>query len=93
MEDLILTKATEFTNTEVVTLGAWLAAAEAGEFGLARDLLFAGLLAEHYRSLLSEDPAQITEAQSTQLRELLAELDRLLHKLGSLGKGPYGGTP
>ncbi len=83
MDDLLLHKANEFTATEVVTIEAWEDAANAGNYGLAHDILHAGLLAEHYRSLLSEDPAQITDAQSAQQADLLAKLDELLHQLAA----------
>lgn len=81
-EDLILRKAEDFTKTEVVTLEAWLSAALAGDFEKAHVILRTGLLAEHYRSLLSEDPGQITEAQAAKLDELLREFDRALQLVG-----------
>lgn len=82
--DLILLKAEDFTRTEVVCLEAWLSAAQAGEAEKAHQILRTGLLAEHYRSLLSEDPGQITVAQSAQLKELLDEFNRALRLIGGL---------
>ena len=82
-EDLLLLKAEEFTRTEVVCLEQWLRAAEAGQGGNARAILRTGLLAEHYRSLLHEDPGQITEAQSSKLKELLDEFNRALQLIGT----------
>ncbi len=79
--DLILDKAEEFTRTEVVCLTAWLVAAEGGDLESARLILRTGLLAEHYRSLLSEDPAQITVGQSITLKGLLDEFNRALLRI------------
>ncbi len=87
-EDLILRKAEQFTDTEVVCLEAWLRAAEDGNAEKARAVLRTGLLAEHYKSLLSEDPAQITEAQAGRLQHLLEEFDRALRIVGAPGQ-PY----
>ena len=81
-EDLILRKAEEFNRTEVIALEGWLVAAQAGEPAKARAILRTGLLAEHYRSLLSEDPAEIPVEQSDQLIELLREFDRALQQIG-----------
>lgn len=77
-EDLLLLKAEEFTRTEVIAMEQWLAAALAGQPDKARAILRTGSLAEHYRSVLHEDPGQITEAQSAKLRELLDEFNRAL---------------
>ncbi len=83
-------KAVAFTETEVLVLEVWLDAEKAGEDELAHKVLRAGLLAEHYKSLLAENPGQITDHESAvltglfeRLRELVAQVSRLTHK-------PYG---
>ena len=83
MADQILEKAEEFTTTEVLCLERWLTDALRGDSDVARKILRTGLLAEHYRSLLSEDPTQITEAQSQTLRELQLEFERALQLIGA----------
>ncbi len=79
--DLLLKKAAEFTTIEDAALNAWLNAELAGFDDLAREILHAGLLAEHYRSLLSEDDGKITSEQSAVLRRLQAEFAATLDRL------------
>lgn len=83
--DLLYEKALGFTNTENTILTVWLGLAIKGDVALAGDVLRAGLLAEHYASLLHEDPAQVSPAQSDRLtallniaRDLVAQANRQL---------------
>lgn len=90
MSDLVLGKAEEFTRIEVVCLEAWLAAAQRGELQKAHNVLRTGLLAEHYRSLLHEDPQQWTSGQGTTYLDLLEQFDRALREIGDdRGTHPY----
>lgn len=61
--DTLLQKAREFTDIEDQTLAAWLVAANAGLNDLAAKVLDAGLMAEHYRSLI--DPVPTLEQKAT----------------------------
>ncbi len=79
--DLVLVKAEAFTDIEVVCLESWEAAVNAGHPDKAHEILRTGLLAEHYRSLLSEEPELITDAQSAQLRFLLEQFNRALREV------------
>ncbi len=83
-------KAVAFTETEVVVLEAWKDAADGGEYELAHKVLRAGLLAEHYKSLLAENPGQITDHESAVLAELLNQLRELLDRVGRFTHKTYG---
>jgi len=62
-----LAHAREFTDIEDITLDVWLDLENIGEDKLAADLLDAGLMFEHYTSLLASNPADRTPTQlSTQ---------------------------
>lgn len=88
--DLLYEKAVTFTETEVVVLEAWEDAISANQPELAHKVLRAGLLAEHYRSLLSEDPGQITDHQSAVLTGLLNILRDLLAQVWHQTGKHYG---
>lgn len=55
--------AREFTNHELLTLRVWFDLDQAGNDRLAQELLDAGLMLEHYTSLLDNDPAKRTTAE------------------------------
>jgi hypothetical protein len=59
-DDLLLVKAREFTNFEDQTLDAWLLAENNRLDDLARRILDAGLMLEHYTSLSPEDVSRRT---------------------------------
>lgn len=65
--DPLLTHAREFTDIEVEGLTLWNLLQDAGEGDLARELLDATLMQEHYNSLL---PHLAGERSHDQLREL-----------------------
>lgn len=88
MVDLLYEKAVAFTEVEVVTLEAW-DDAIGFDTHLAHRILQAGLLAEHYKSLLSEDPALVTPEQSGRLSALLNALRDLLRELGGRTSKEY----
>ncbi|SRR5713101_1442159 len=90
-DTLLYEKAVAFTQTEVVTFEAWEDAFANNQPELAHRILVAGLLAEHYKSLLSEDPAQVTNAQSERLTFLLDSLRDELAKLSGITRRNYGG--
>lgn len=71
---LKLSHAREFTDLENTTLDAWLQAENANLDERARQLLDAGLMAEHFTSLLDNDPSKRTLAE-------VATLDQLRFKL------------
>lgn len=81
MTDLLLSKARDFTDIEDKCLDAWLTAENLQLDQLAADILDAGLMTEHYRSLLDADPEKITPDQSTQLLQLHAAFETQLGKL------------
>ena len=70
-----LDHATSFTVREIRTLGIWFTAAQAGDIGTAGRILSTGLLAEHYESLLDDDPTKRTPDQVATLAKLSAEAD------------------
>ncbi len=59
----LVEKARDFTNIEDVTLDVWLRAENAGLDDLAAAVLDAGLMKEHYRSLLDADSSKWTPSQ------------------------------
>lgn len=63
--------AREFTNHELLTLRVWFDLDQAGHDDLAQKLLDAGLMLEHYTSLLDSDPAKRTQAEVTAQSQLL----------------------
>ncbi len=82
--DPILAKAIEFTVDEVLVLDPWLVALgvdRPGDDVLADEILFNGLLVEHYRSLLSEDPTKIQPFQADNLSFLRQRFTASLNKL------------
>jgi hypothetical protein len=70
MADLKLEHAREFTDIENLTLDLWLTLEDAGLDERARSLLDAGLMFEHYTSLLASDPAQRSQAEVVQQARL-----------------------
>ncbi len=84
-------KAVAFTQTEIVVLEAWEDAIKNNEPELAHRILAAGLLAEHYKSLLPEDLSKVTNAQSERLTFLLNALRDELEKLSGITRRHYGG--
>lgn len=65
-----LTKAVEFTNIEIRDLIVWLLLVLGGDDEHAGRVLATGLLYEHYRSLLPNDPGEFTAEQSAILGKL-----------------------
>ncbi len=57
-QDLKGAHAREFTNHELLTLRIWFDLDQAGNDDLAERLLDAGLMLEHYTSLLDNDPSR-----------------------------------
>jgi len=75
--DPLMTHQEEFTAIEVLGLTTWNALQDAGETGLARQLLTATLRLEHYTSLLPHAVGDRSDDQLRQqqvLREILDEL-------------------
>ncbi len=72
MADFQLSHAKEFTAIEDVTLAVWDALLKLGYYRMAARLLNAGLLYEHYTSLLPSNPAERSDQQNSQ-QERLAE--------------------
>jgi hypothetical protein len=81
---LKLDHAQSFTVREIRTLGTWFTAAQAGDIGTAGRILSTGLLAEHYESLLADDPAARTQEENT----ILAELSKLADEAITSGGYP-----
>lgn len=67
MRDVLLTHAREFTDIEVEGLTLWNELQDGGEKDLARELLDATLMQEHYVSLL---PHEVHERSADQLAQL-----------------------
>lgn len=78
--DANLVHAREFTDIEVPTLTVWNQLQDAGEEQLARELLDAGLMAEHYSSLLAPLVKDRTDAQTRELTALRERLSELLNQ-------------
>lgn len=72
---LKLDHADSFTAREITTLEQWLIAANAGDAVNADAILRTGLRAEHFESLLADDPAQRDPVDVEQLAELAAAAD------------------
>jgi len=81
--DFLLEKAREFTLIEDATLDGWLRAFNAQNFRLAARIVNSGLLAEHYRSLLDADPANITPQQSSTYSDLKQTFQATLDELAA----------
>ena len=65
-----LTKAVDFTNIEIRDLIVWLLLVLGGDDEHAGRVLATGLLYEHYRSLLADDPADFTAEEAAILGKL-----------------------
>lgn len=72
----LFTRAKEITNQEVLTTTEYNKAIAAGNPTLARALLFAGYLAEHYRALVGN--REPTDDELLRYRGLLDNFERLL---------------
>ncbi len=70
----LLAHAREFTDIENTTLDAWLQAENANLDIRAAELLDAGLMAEHFTSLLDNDATKRTPDQLVMLSQLRAKL-------------------
>ena len=81
MADLKLEHAREFTDIENTTLDAWLQAENAGLDDNARRVLDAGLMFEHYTSLLDNDPDKRLQHEVIQQNQLKFKLDDELRLL------------
>lgn len=79
--------AREFTTVEVEVLTLWNALQDQGFGALARDLLDAGLMHEHFNSLLDSDPA----ARSADDNQTLARLQALKETLFAKARAALGG--
>lgn len=90
MADIKLEHAREFTDIENLTLDLWLQLENANLDDRARLVLDAGLMFEHYTSLLDNDPAKRSQAeivQQSRLAFLLSDQVRLAQAdLASQGK-------
>ena len=74
-EDMHLSHAREFTDIENVTLRVWFDLDHAGLEREAAEVLDAGLMFEHFTSLLPSDPSLRTAEQMTTQRRLQLLLD------------------
>lgn len=74
----LFTRAKEITNQEVLTTTEYNKALSAGNPSLARALLFAGYLAEHYRALVGN--RKPTDEELLRYRTLLDDFERLLRR-------------
>lgn len=77
-EQDLFTRAKEITNQELLTTLAYHNAIAAGDPGRARDLLFTGYLAEHYRALVGNRAP--TDEELLRYRRLLDDFERLLQQ-------------
>ncbi len=80
-KDVKLDHALEFTIVEDNVLDAWLTAENAGLDDLAARILHAGLLLEHYTSLLDDDPGKRSSEEKDQQLALRADFEALLREL------------
>lgn len=78
-EQDLFTRAKEITNQEVLTTTEYNRAIASGNPTLARALLSAGYLAEHYRALVGN--REPTDAELLRYRGLLDDFERLLRRL------------
>jgi len=88
---LLLDKAQSFTGREITTLQEWLIAANANLLGTASRILSTGLLAEHFESLLPEDPTARTQAMTDALAVLRTDADAAVASLTSTPGYPFAG--
>lgn len=72
--------AREFTNHELLTLRLWFDLDSAGLDDLAEELLDAGLMLEHYTSLLENDPSKRTSEEVSNQTILTFEFTRVVNK-------------
>lgn len=79
--------AREFTNHELLTLRVWFDLDAAGQDELAERVLEAGLMLEHYTSLLANDPAERTSAEVANQATLAFEFDRALRAADEFFRG------
>lgn len=76
--DFLLTHAREFTTIETDGLTVWNELQDAGFKDVARRLLDAVLMAEHYTSELPHNPAERSPEQLKTLSNLLAVRDTIM---------------
>jgi len=81
MADVLLVHSREFTDIETEGLTLWNELQDAGEKELARQLLDARLMYEHYTSLLPNAVKDRTDAQLRQ-QAILAEISNKLTQDG-----------
>lgn len=74
----LVSQVNEFTGLEVLALVVWLDLALNGHKALARDVLQAGLDAEHWKAEISEDPLQVTVEQSQEYQRRLKRFQDLV---------------
>lgn len=79
-EDLKLSHSREFTNHEILTLRVWFDLDAAGLDDLAEKFLDAGLMLEHYTSLLDNDPSKRSPQETAQQNTMAFEVNRLLNQ-------------
>ena len=72
--------AREFTDHELLTLRLWFDLDSAGQDDLAESFLNAGLMLEHYTSLLDNDPAKRTAGEIANQSALQFAFQRELNK-------------
>lgn len=72
--------AREFTNHELLTLRVWFDLDSAGNDVLAEKLLDAGLMLEHYTSLLDSDFSKRSAAETAEQNQLAFEFQRVLNE-------------
>lgn len=77
-EQNLFTRAKEITNQEVLTTTSYNAAIASGNPALARALLYAGYLAEHYRAFVGN--REPTDEELRRYRTLLDDFERLLRQ-------------
>lgn len=80
MPDPKFDHAREFTNHEILTLRVWFDLDSAGLDDLAEKFLDAGLMLEHYTSLLDNDPSKRSNEEVQQQQTLSFELQRILNQ-------------
>lgn len=81
--NLKLIKGLGFTITEAqdqLALDAWLEAQLAGDEEKALDILFAGIMFEHFQSLVSEVPEDVSEEERQILKRLEEFFDEALNE-------------
>ncbi|MGH8715512.1 MAG: hypothetical protein ACREA9_29030 [Pyrinomonadaceae bacterium] len=77
----LLSKARQFTDIEDRTLDAWLTAENLDLDDLAARILDAGLMAEHFNSLLDADTQKRSAEELQALLDLHATFEKTLNEL------------